>query len=137
MNIKDKTYLIPKKGNDGSDLMKTSFAVSPGSLEALTVPNNSHKPLMENIMDRKPSNKQRNELLKYLKHNNAWKSFYDEKGVFGDFFRDGLEDFLKEYRQNSRLTQKQVSTGEIKLFIPEMVKNKGMKAVSEHRQNNQ
>lgn len=137
MNIEDKTYLIPKKGNDGTDLRKTSFAVSPGSLEALNVPSDSHKPLFENRLDKKPSNKQRQDLIKYLKNNEAWKSYYEPNGVFGSFLREGLDEFLNEYKQSSRVTQKQVSKGEIKLFIPEGLKKKGLKAVSEARKNQQ
>lgn len=137
MSIKDKTYLVPKAGNDGSDLRKTSFAVSPCSLESLTVPNRIHKALMENKMDRKPSEKIRNQLITYLKRTNAWKPYYDNDNVFGSLLREGFDDFLQEYKQSSRVTQKQVTKGEINLFIPEVVRAKGLKAVSEARQNNQ
>ena len=134
--IEDKTYLVPKKGSDGSDLSKTSFVVSPGALEHIKTPAQLHKPLMELKSDNKNDNKIRQELISSLKDVKAWSVHYDPGETFGEFFRKDFKEFLKSYKQDSRLSQKEVSEGKFRISIPTTVKDRGVKYIQQQKQGN-
>ncbi|EIV8508196.1 hypothetical protein MA785_000791 [Vibrio parahaemolyticus] len=128
-----KNYLIIKEGADGKDLKQTRFAVSPASIEALVVPRDSHKPLMDNVLDKKNNHKIRQDLTNYLKRVGAWKPFYDEGQGLGKYFTVGLEDFIKEYRQQSYITQKDMKQGKVTVFLPETFKKNAENLMKKQR----
>lgn len=137
MDLKDKTYLIPKKGNDGSDLRKTSFAVSPGSLKAHAAPYKPHKALAENKLDKKNANKIRMNLISYLSKNNAYPSFYEEQGPFGKFLRNDavFDEFFNDYRKNGQIAD--IGTYTVKLFVYDDIKKVGLDYINRSRKNNE
>lgn len=134
--MNNKKYLVNKKGNDGSDLKKTNFVVSPGAIDCIKTNENLHQPLMALNLDNANNQKIRQDLVELLKDVGMWSIHYDSGQTFGNFLREDFDSFHKEYKKDTRLSQKEVALGQFKIKIPQPIKDVGIKYIQKTRQGN-
>tara|TARA_Y100001960_G_scaffold321323_1_gene395795 strand:- start:24301 stop:24699 length:399 start_codon:yes stop_codon:yes gene_type:complete len=131
--MNNKTYLVPKKGSDGSDITKSNFLVSPGAVNHIDTPQKIYKHFATLKMDTAYDLKVKNELIALLKETGSWSPHYDQDGTFSDFFRNP-KAFNELVNGQRKLTQKQVSEGKYTLEIPKVLKDKAIQAIQKSRQ---
>ena len=129
--MNDKTYLVPKKGSDGSDITKSNFLVSLGAVNHIDTPKKNHKDFSTLKSDTSYILNVKNELISLLKETGAWSQHYEQGGVFSEFLRNDFKELLNGQKP---LTLNQVINGKYTLEIPEILKNKAIQAIQKSRQ---
>jgi len=130
--MNSKTYLVPKKGTDGSDITKSNFLVSPGAVNHIDTPKKIYKHFATLKMDTAYDLKVKNELINLLKETGAWSHHYDQGGTFSEFFRDP-KIFNELVNGQRKLTQEQVSIGKYNIEVPKILKDKAIQAIQKSR----